>query len=130
MILTYLNILFFREIYFNYAISYGTYIGKRLNSKRNAIKTPSTKKGANGISLFIPYFFVKTIRRNPIIAPDQKATTAPESNLDNPSNQPNPKANFASPRPIQVPLETSHKKAKGRASNTPDKNSKTDGIWG
>ena len=97
---------------------------------QNEKKTNRKKKGANGISLFIPYFFEKTMRKNPIKAPDQKATTAPESNLDNPSNQPNPKANFASPRPIQVPLETSHKKAKGRANNTPHKNSKTDGIWG
>ena len=64
------------------------------------------------------------------MAPDQKATTTPESKLENPSNQPNPKASLASPRPIQVPLEISHKNAKGSAKNTPDKNSKIVGICG
>ena len=62
------------------------------------------------------------------MAPDQKATTAPESKLENPINQPNPRASFASPKPIQVPLEISHKRAKGKANNMPDKNSKIDGI--
>ena len=48
------------------------------------------------------------------MAPDQKATTAPESKLENPINQPNPRASFASPKPIQVPLEISHKEQKAK----------------
>src|SRR3989344_4006867 len=49
---------------------------------------PKTKKGAKGISLFIPYFLVKAISTRPITAPDQNANTTPESAWENPRSQP------------------------------------------
>lgn len=88
---------------------------------------PKTKNGAKGISLFIPCFFEKAIKNNPIIAPDQNATTTPLKARESPSNHPSPNASFASPRPIQVPFDISHTRAKGNEINIPDENSRIDG---
>ena len=96
--------------------------------KRNVIITPKTKNGANGISLFIPWFLEKAISARPIIAPDQKEITNPESAAESPNNQPRLIAIFASPRPIHFPFETNHKKANGKAMIGPDKNSRIDGM--
>lgn len=96
----------------------------------NERKTPKTKNGAKGISLFIPYFFEKSKRNIPTIAPDQKAKTPAESNIPYPKSHPKLRESFASPKPIQVPLEISQIKAKGNAKNIPDKNCNKDGICG
>src|SRR3989344_4006866 len=77
---------------------------------------PKTKKGAKGISLFIPYFLVKAISTRPITAPDQNANTTPESAWENPRSQPRPSASLASPSPIQVPRDRNQIAAKGKAS--------------
>lgn len=79
-------------------------------------------KGANGISDFNPIFFAKrfgktfcsniTIIEKP--APIQKAITIEETAPEKPSKAPTPNANLASPKPIQKPLDTTHKKAKGK----------------
>ena len=93
-------------------------------------KIPKTKKGAKGISLFIPNLRVlreRITRTTPTIAPDQKATTKAESAPDSPSSQLIGTANLASPSPIHRPPETSQSKANGDATNIPDKNSKIDG---
>ena len=98
---------------------------------RNA---PKTKNGAKGISLFIlilsPFFLFleRMIRAKPIIVPDQKAITRPDSALVRPNSQPMPRANLASPKPIHLPEDISQKMAKGDAINKPDKNSKIDGM--
>lgn len=89
----------------------------------NAKNVPSTKYGANGTSLFIPYFLKKT-DTTPIIDPLQKARARLERATEKPSNQPIPIASLASPKPIHRPRETSQNKAKGELINIPDRNSK------
>ena len=98
-----------------------------------ATNAPKTKKGAKGISLFIPIlpiflFFERTTRQIPTMAQDQKAITKPDNAPERPKSQPMPRANLASPNPIHLPEDISQKKAKGNAMNTPDRNSRTVGI--
>ena len=54
-------------------------MGNKCIPKRKTKSTPKIKKGANGTSLFMPYFFEKIIKTSPTMAPDQKAITTPES---------------------------------------------------
>ena len=103
---------------------------KKFKPKKKAIIAPKTKNGAKGISVFIEYFFEKIRSTIPTKAPVQKAKTKPESPCASPKSQPKPKASFASPSPIQTPLEKSQIKAKGRAINNPDKSSKIEGKCG
>ncbi len=46
-----------------------------------------------------------------------------------PRNQPIPRVSFASPSPIQRPLETIQIKANGDASNGPARNAEMFGTW-
>ena len=62
------------------------------------------------------------------MAPDQKAITKAERALAKPKSHPMPRASFASPNPIHLPLEINQKKAKGNAINKPDRNSEIVGI--
>ena len=64
------------------------------------------------------------IPKIPIIAPDQKAKTVPEKIIGHPKNQPKPIANFASPKPINLPLDNNQSKAKGKEITKPERNSK------
>ena len=73
-------------------------------------------------------FLENKISRSPIIAPDQKATTAPERILENPKSHPKPRESLASPKPIHAPRDKNHTRAKGKESKTPDANSKIVGI--
>ena len=97
-------------------------MGKKFRLKIKTINAPITKNGAKGISLFIPCNFFVIISKTPMIAPDQKASTADESTPLIPSKKPSPSASFASPSPIQDPREKSHKRAKGIAMTKLPKN--------
>ncbi len=97
--------------------------------KRKAIIVPKTKNGAKGISLFILCFLERRTRAMPKTAPIQKAKTIPDKASDVPRSHPKPRASLASPKPIQVPEETSHIKAKGKATMGPERNCIKLGIW-
>ena len=100
---------------------------KRCSSKRNATMEPKTKNGANGISLFMPWRLEKASSMRPMMAPAQNAKTAPESIREIPKSQPKPKESLASPNPIHVPFDMSHKMANGNAMTRPERSSSSDG---
>ena len=91
-----------------------------------AKNVPKTKKGAKGISLFMrnlfPLLFLERITRAiPMMAPNQKASTKPDKAKDRPSNQPIPRANLASPKPIHLPPDMNQKRQKGKLLMCPKK---------
>ena len=64
------------------------------------------------------------IPKIPIIAPDQKAKTVPKKIIGQPKNQPKPIANFASPKPINLPPDNNQNKPKGKEITRPERKSK------
>lgn len=85
---------------------------------------PIIRNGAKGISLLIVYlpFCINNIN-NPSIAPNQKAIIRAVTTAE-PSNNPMPKPNLASPKPIHRPEDTSHRRAKKAKVRGPAKVSK------
>ena len=73
--------------------------------KKSATSVPMIKKGANGNSLFNPYF-LKYIKIIPSIAPKKKDKNKPAKILGKPNNNPNKIANLTSPKPIHRPFDT------------------------
>ena len=91
------------------------------------MKVPSIKNGAKGISVFIlilpsaPFncFFERNITLKLTIDPIQNARIIAERPKYIPSIHPRPSISFASPSPIHLPPETSHRIANGNANNGP-----------
>ena len=72
--------------------------------KKSATSVPMIKKGANGNSLFNPYF-LKYIKIIPSIAPKKKDKNKPTKIFGKPNKSPNKIANLTSPKPIHAPLD-------------------------
>lgn len=92
----------------------------RNSPAKKAKNVPIIKNGANGTSLFSPFFSERT-KPTPIIAPimndENKATTI----LGNPKKNPIKIANLTSPNPIQFPFETRKRERKKDEAPNPDK---------
>ena len=87
---------------------------------KKIITVASIRKGAKGISEerdSFEFFFVQYEYTSAQIlykAPIQKPRITVEIPHTSPNNAPIPKTNFASPKPIHLPLETSHRNANGK----------------
>jgi hypothetical protein len=100
--------------------------------KKKISIVPKIRNGAKGISLLIVKFLFindndcnldNKIKNIPKTDPIQNERIIAESPSTRPKNHPIPKANLASPKPIHLPSETSHKTANGVASIGPAKTS-------
>lgn len=99
-------------------------------SKRRTMYIAAIRYGPNGTSVFgLNLFMVTNIHRTDMTVAIQKASMSELRPAPSPSIQPMPMTSFASPSPIQVPLDTSHKKAKGKAKIGPAKIEERGAIW-
>ena len=81
---------------------------------------PRIRYGPKGISVFVLNFlYVEKSHITDTAAAIQKARMSALIPKLIPVNQPIPKTNFASPRPIHAPFDTNHNSANGRASSGP-----------
>ena len=93
------------------------------NPKRNTNKALRTIKGANGISVFMPIFFLeKNMSNKLVIEPIQKDSVKIAKVSSGGKIQARARINFASPSPIHLPFPTSQIRANGRANSGPDIN--------
>ena len=83
-----------------------------------AIKVPVIRNGANGISLFNP-FFLKIIAPIPTMAPSINDKNMPINILGKPKRIPKRIANLQSPKPIHAPFDIRNNKVKNRVTLKP-----------
>jgi hypothetical protein len=84
--------------------------------KRKVINIPIIRNGANGISVFMPIFFLdKNMMSRLTTVPIQNDNITEANPAIKPNSHPIPRINLPSPKPISRPFEKSQSKAKGRA---------------
>jgi hypothetical protein len=121
-------------------VHYGAIREIKLKSKKYTIKKLRMINGANGISVLIVRFFIpkfnlliclsrtKKISRRLTPAPIQKDKINAVIPNETPRSHPTPKNSFASPSPIHLPEDNSHKSHMGSAKIGPAKRAPKDGL--
>jgi hypothetical protein len=97
---------------------------------KNAINAPKARKGPKGILLLKENFLLgKATKRTPIKAPAQKEMAKAQIPLQKPRSHGIPRTSLASPKPIHLPFEISHREPKKAKKARPTRKLLISKIW-